>query len=346
MQEIPAPSITHPGGCQHRLAGLLVALVAVLVGVPAAPADELQQREQFKRAWTAASKGDRRQFERLGPGLEDYILYPYYQYEHYRANRSRVAAAEMAVFLEQHADWSFAPALKTAWLKTLGKRKRWRELVQYAGDTADTELRCYLARARIELGEDQGLLPEVQSLWTAGKSQPGTCDPAFAWLQKQGGITPALAMERIRLSILAGNPRFALYLARFVPATERQWIERWYALSRSRYRRLEQAAAWPDAPLTRMLGAASLQRLARHDADLAMRVFRALDGHFTWSDDEQGVVLREIALRGAVSMSDEAASHMRAVPDTHVDTQLLEWWARLALAASVSPSPALAAACQ
>jgi soluble lytic murein transglycosylase len=312
-----------------------MALVCVVLASMAAalppPADAVAQREQFSQAWTAASRGDRRTFEQLGPGLEDYILYPYYRYEHYRANRARIATAELAGFLERHADWGFAAGLRAAWLRTLGAHRRWQALVDQAVGTLDTELRCYLAQANLQLGNETGLQQEVQSLWAVGKSQPKACDPVFAWLQKQGAITPALAMERIRLAILAGNPRFAQYLARFLPDPDRAWVERWYRLDRARYRQLPRASTWPDEPLTRMLASASVRRLARRDADESMRAFRGLEGHFSWTAEERGSLLHQIALRGAISRSDDAMAHMAAVPDAFVDEQLLEWWARLAL---------------
>jgi soluble lytic murein transglycosylase len=296
-----------------------------------ASADRATQREQFKQAWNAASRGDHTTFRTLGQGLEDYVLYPYHRYENYRSRHARVDPDEMDSFLEEHEDWGFAAGLKSAWLKSLGSRKRWQDLVDHAGDQQGTEVRCYLAQANIQLGNEAGLVQEIQSLWTVGKSQPDSCDPAFAWLRDNNGITPALAWERIRLAILAGNPRFVSYLARFVPASERAWVERWRNLDRTRYRHLKQADSWPDQPITRMLSSVSLLRLAQQDADRAMNVFRHLDGHFGWSSDERGGILREIALRGAVSLTDDAISHMSAVPADNRDAQLLEWWARLAM---------------
>jgi soluble lytic murein transglycosylase len=298
----------------------------------AGTADVDAQRAQFMQAWTAAARGDHRTFRRLGPGLEDYILYPYHRYEDFRVRRARVPPEDMARFLEEAAEWAFAPALETAWLKSLGRLGRWRTLSQYGDGHSDTEVRCYLAQAKIQLADEEGLLNEVQSLWTVGKSQPDSCDPAFDWLRASGGITPALAWERVRLAILAGNPRFARYLGRFVPDRERDWVARWYDLNRNGYRQLGRARAWPDEAHTRMIAAVSLQRLARRDADAAMAAYRSLAGHFTWSADERGAILREIAFRAAVARSQGALAHLEAVPADYRDEQLLEWWARTALA--------------
>ncbi len=186
--------------------------------------------------------GERELFEQLMPGLKDYLLYPYLQYEDLRFHRGRVDDQEMVAFLDGHGDWAFTEGLRTAWLKSLGKRKHWDSLLKYAPGSGDTEVRCYLAHARLLRGQTEGLLTVAQQLWTVGKSQPDACDPVFKWLRKQGGITPGLAWERIRLAMEAREPRLALYLARFLPAGERAWVDRWYQQNRAAY--------WPKTATT------------------------------------------------------------------------------------------------
>jgi hypothetical protein len=93
-----------------------------------ASADLATDRSNFTSAWESARSGNRVAFGQLGPGLRDYILYPYWQYEDYRQRRATVAPAEMAAFLEAHQDWAFADGLRNTWLKTLGEKSRWSEL--------------------------------------------------------------------------------------------------------------------------------------------------------------------------------------------------------------------------
>ena len=77
----------------------------------AQPVPELQQQEQFTRAWQAASRGQRDDFHQLMQGLVDYVLYPYLQYEDLRHRRGSVKTAEMAAFLDAHQDWPFTAGL-------------------------------------------------------------------------------------------------------------------------------------------------------------------------------------------------------------------------------------------
>ena len=290
------------------------------------------QREQFALAWDAAKRGQRDMFHSLMPGLADYVLYPYLQYEDLRHRRASVAADEMSGFLDSHDDWAFTAGLRRAWLLTMGDRARWDDVLVYATESSDTEVQCYLAHARIERDQTDGLLPVAQKLWAVGKSQPDACDPVFSWLRKQRGITSGLAWERIRLAMEAREPRLTLYLARYVADSERIWVERWQEQDRRGYHRLAQARSWRDQQQSRDITRYGLRRLARSDADHAWHIFESLDGRFKWSDADRGGILREIALWSAVEGAADTSLRMQAVPMEYRDGKLLEWWVRHDLA--------------
>jgi len=311
------------------LACLWVACAGPTVADDGATDTEL---EQFKKAWEAAGRGDHDSFEKIAGGLQGYVLYPYLQYEDYRNRRRSVLAEDMAAFLAAHRDWAFTPGLRNAWLKALADGKRWADLVKWSDGVDDTVIRCQRARGQIILKQTDGVMAEAQNLWTVGRSQPDECDPLFAWLVKNGGVTESLAWQRIRLAIEAGNRSLAGYLGRFVPEAQRRWLDDWRELSRNNYARLDKARNWPDNEVTRMLVSASLLRLARHDAASAMDKFDALDGHFKWDEPGRAMLLHDIALYSAVEMDDETNANMARVPPIYLDSQLLEWWARFLLA--------------
>jgi soluble lytic murein transglycosylase len=321
----------------NKFVSLVVVSMVVIAGMMpaggiAGQSISAPEREQFNRAWSAASHGKRDVFLQLMPTLQDYLLYPYLQYEDLRFRRAIVDPKEMSDFLEAHSDWAFAAGLSKAWLKALGEKGRWDPLLQYAGDAEDTKIRCYVAHARIARSQLDGLLPVAQRLWAVGKSQPDACDPVFKWLRTQGGITAGLAWERIGLAMEARQPRLTLYLARFVPDSERVWVERWQEQDRTGYRRLDGARQWHDQEQSQDITYYGLRRLARSDPDRAWQVFESLDGHFNWPVEKRAAILREIALWSAVEGSLETSERMRAVPEIYRDGKLLEWWVRRDLA--------------
>ncbi len=301
-------------------------------------------REDFERAWQAASRGDHKTLKQLMPNLRDYALYPYLRYEDLRVRRSTVSAQEMSAFLSSHEDWAFTAGLRTTWLRTLGQQKKWSELLQHGPGSNDIRVRCYLSRARIASGQHEGLLNEVQSLWAAGQSQPDECDPAFEWLKQQHGITQGLAWMRIRLAVEARNARMIRYLSRFLPADQRKWADYWYQQEREGYRRLDRAAKWPDSPHARDIVRYGLAHLARTDADRAASFYARLSAQFTFSEDDRSFLLRELAIWSAVERSPHSNQRVQAVPKEHRDGQLLEWWARYGLTTKDWASVVLAVA--
>lgn len=318
---------------QRRLLTALLVLCCLISPQLQADNDSLEpERKAFTEAWKAAGRGDHDTFEKTMSGLQDYLLYPYLQYEDLRYRRNQVGAAEMSAFLETHRNWAFTAGLEKAWLRSLGKQGRWNSLLQYGGLSKDTEVRCYSAQARIKLGQADGLLPVAQELWTVGKSQPDACDPVFAWLKKQGGITSGLAWERVRVAMAARERNLARYVARYLDQDGQVWADRWQNQDRGGYRRLQQAHQWPDTEKAWQISEYGLRRLARNEPDRAWEIFKVLDGALSWPRDSRGGILVELALWSAVNRSAFTSERMQAVPEEYRDDRLLEWWVRNGLA--------------
>ncbi len=316
----------------RHLAYLLTAFLVIFSGqLMASGPGSTPELERFKRAWEAAKKGDHDSFEQIKDTLQDYVLFPYLQYEDYRNRRARVPVKEMSAFLKSHKDWAFTAGLRSAWLKTLAKKGRWADLLAHSEGVRDTVLRCQRTRGKIILKQTDGVLAEAQNLWAVGKSQPDECDPVFIWLIKNQGVSESLAWERIQLAMGKDNRSLTSYLARFIPQNQRRWLEDWQVLNRAGYANLEKAKSWPDNEATRMITATSLKRLARKDASLAAKKFQILDGHFNWEEIQRNTLLREIALYSAVELADDTAANMALVPVSSRDSQILEWWARFLL---------------
>ena len=309
---------------------LLLCCVPIDTSLAAATSSE-PELEQFKLAWAAAARGDHEEFRRISSGLQDYVLYPYLQYEDLRNRRASVSTREMVAFLDANADLAFANGLRSAWLRTLASRGKWSDLVTYAADEGSTEIRCQRARGQLILKQTDGLMREAQNLWTAPQSQPADCDPVFAWLIKNKGISSGLAWQRIRLAMLAGNYNLSSYLKRFLPPDQQPWVDDWQKVARRGYSNLEQARHWPDNQITRKNVAESIKKLARNDAASAAEKFQVLEKHFNWTAIERAGLLRDIALFAAVALEDNTVDQMQRVPVAFRDSQLLEWWARYLL---------------
>ncbi|NEZ04423.1 transglycosylase SLT domain-containing protein [Wenzhouxiangella sp. XN201] len=310
----------------------LAAILVVLAWSATAMADRPSERETFRSGWAAAERGDQAGIVRAISQLPDYPLTPYLQFELFRQRIDRVPTAVVTQFLARHRDWSFSPALERAWLRSLGENDRFDLLIEHGGESRDVEVRCHLARARIERGQTEGLAEDVLELWLAGRSQPDACDPVFAWWRRQGHLDAEAAWQRFRLTIDAGELRLARYLKRYLPESAQPWADRWLSMASGIPTTLRDARRWSDLEEARNLVSWGLMRLARRDWAMAQDHWEALSGSFDWSESERTPIEREIALFRAVALDGDALSAIDALSESGRDEQMLAWRARAAMA--------------
>ncbi len=316
------------------MASLIRPCVLVLLWLlsAAAVADRPTEREHFRQAWQAAARGDAAAVRAAIAALPDYPLTPYLQAELKRQQIGRLAADDMAHFLEQHRGWSFAASLETAWLRALGRAGDFEALRRHARDAADTEVRCWLAQADLRAGATDGLAQRVAELWLVGRSQPEACSPAFAWWRQGGHPTSEQGWQRFELAMTAGETGLARYLRRYLSSEQREWADQWLLVDARPQSLPTLARQWVDHPESRRLAVLTLRRLARSDWQRADAYWRALTGRFAFSAADQAAVARQIALFQAVALDDGAVAAIDALPPAAIDQQMLEWRARAALA--------------
>jgi soluble lytic murein transglycosylase len=307
-------------------------LIGALLCSATAFADREREREVFRQGWQAAERGDQAGMVRAIGALPDYPLTPYLQFELFRQRVDQVPYPVMTQFLARYRDWSFRPRLERAWLRSLGERGEFDRLLAHAGDSEDVEVRCHVARARIDRGQTGGLAAEVRDLWLVGRSRPDACDEAFAWWRRQGNPDATTAWQRFRLALDAGETGLAAYLRRYIPADEREWADRWLAAAQRPNATLSRARQWRDIEYARLIVAWGLQRLARSDWEAARELWRILEPHFAWSERMRSAVARDVALFQAVALDPGAIDAIDALPDAARDEQMLAWRARAAMA--------------
>lgn len=315
------------GAC---VALLLPGVAPLMAAEPAV--DREQQRQSFRDGWSAARRGDQAGILRAIRDLGDYPLIPYLEFELLRQRIDRVPEPVMEQFLARHRGWSFETSLETAWLRSLGRNGDFEALVRHGQDSIDTEVRCHLARARVDRDEVDGLEDQIEQLWQVGKSQPKACDPAFGWWRRQGNPSPEAAWQRFQLALDAGSVDLARYLRRYLTSDQREWADQWLNMQIRPHVTLREARQWRDHEVARQLVSAGIRRQARSDWERADRNWRLLEPRFKWSERERGAIAREVALFRAVALDVGAVAAIDALPESARNQQILEWRARAAMA--------------
>lgn len=309
-------------------------LLCATAGVASTPvADGLEsEREIFRQGWQAARVGDQSGIIQAMRDLDGYPLKPYLEFELLRQRIDQVPETVMEKFLARYRNWSFEPSLRTAWLRSLGRRGEFDLLLRHGTGSSDTRVRCHLAAARIERGRLEGLEDEIESLWLSGRSMPDACDAAFDWWRARRNPTPETAWARFVLALDAGETQLARYLRRFLDADQDPWAERWLNLRMQPQATLSAARRWQDSEMARHLVSDGVRRQAGSDWERARDNWAAFASRFAWPGDERARIEREIALYRAVDLDAGAIAAIDALPESARDEQILEWRARAAMA--------------
>ncbi len=141
-------------------------------------------------------------------------------------------------------------------------------LAVYRPDVNDSiAARCNAYAARIALGRTDGLADKIITEWSAPKSLPPVCDPAFDWLKSQGLLTATLIERRARAALDAGQAGLARYLARSLPATTAAPIEQWAGLIEQPRASIDALIANPSRTVDPKALLDGWRRYARADVD-------------------------------------------------------------------------------
>ncbi len=290
-----------------------------------------KQREQFLKAESALKAGRTGEYRRLKAALRDYPLHGYLEYWELRRRLGKAPADEVDDFLQRYQGQPIADRLGNSWLHKLGKRKDWDNYLRFYTPRASVTLQCYDIRARLQKGDRQQALKDALALWLVGHSQPEACDPAFDQLYANALIDSDLIWQRIRLAFANQKSSLAGYLSKRLSASDRQWVKRWQHAHRRPTAAIKQAWTREDTPLVREILVHALKRLARHKPGQAWKHWQKLAATHRFSSQQQGSVLRNIALTGALRGDPMAATWLAGVPREAIDDSIREWRARTAL---------------
>ncbi len=323
---------------QHFSGKLTLLVLALVVSLTQAADTMKEQRNRFLDARDALSERRLDDFHRIGETLRDYPLYPYLEYWYLRDRLVPANSKAIEKFIRNHADQPVGALLRRAWLYKLASAGDWKAfLALYAGEQP-VVLQCYRLQARLETGDTEHLKEAALPLWLVGHSQEKACDPVFRYLEKHGAITSDLRWERIRLAMESGNTSLAEYLARPLPAEDRNWLKLWRQAAGRPASALDSHDLNRDTPRTREIILFALHRLALSDVEYAHDRWADIRPRYRFDAQKAGELDRYIALLAAWRRHPDAHGWLTALPDSVVNREVREWRVRSAIADGLWPS--------
>lgn len=320
------------------LAIVLVATFGLHAGVAEAQSLDAQ-RPQIRAALQAAESGG----STVSPSaaLSRHPLYGWVEFAALRRDPDAISTAQAQAFLKRYEGQAVAESFRALWLPALARRQDWPTFLSAWKPVSSIALQCAELNARQATGRtDAQWTQQAQEIWRKGaKSLPDGCEPVFALLSSQGGLTPALRWERIDAAATERQTSVMRSAARGLPADEATLANDYAAFIDGVHPR---ALNWPKTERSRRMAAHGLARLAEKDPDAAERQLPQYADALGMTEADRGQVLYQIALWTVASYGPDSARRLNAVPEASYDERLHEWRVREAMSRGDWPA-ALAA---
>lgn len=289
-----------------------------------------EQRQTYKQLLTYLDSNQYSRFNREKSELAGYPLYPYLEYRYLIRRMSRQSQSDIDAFTNQWVDTPLAEQLKQNWLYSLARRGLWEQFVDAYEPTADNtkENKCYYPYALHRSGNTDAAIAEASTLWLVAYSQPDECDPIFKVWRDAGHLTADVAWQRFERAIVANEITLANYLDRYLDKSDKAdaiKLKRFH----TRPRRLANETL-PDLNSARGLRIFEngLYRLIRRDSELALKVLRKHETHFTDQPEKLEQFYTDIAIRLVRNAADPELVESLPIDLTKnqklVETQLLQ----------------------
>ncbi|MDH5408005.1 MAG: transglycosylase SLT domain-containing protein [Gammaproteobacteria bacterium] len=292
-----------------------------------------EQRKDYIAAEKALKNRQITRYRRIASRLKNYPLYPYLEYEEIRRRLGQTSSSEIQTFLEVNRHSPLSNKLRHAWLKSLARKKKWRELVDNFYLVNDSNLRCNYARALFELG-DHRAIDVSKELWRTGKSLPNSCNYAFQALRDAGILNNELVWERIRLTMTAGRPRLAKYLARtMLNKQDQKWVNLWAKVRRKPelVDKVHELGEYEQLPAVRWMLVDGIRSMARRDDIKAAERWLELLDEYEFTATERHRAERRLVYKLKQRNEDYADKLLKKLGPAALDDKVLDYYVLSAL---------------
>ncbi|KAA1193931.1 transglycosylase SLT domain-containing protein [Pseudohalioglobus sediminis] len=264
----------------------------------AAPAAEIaSSRDDYSAAVRAIDRGQWTEYQRLRPGLDDYPLAVYLDYQQLNRQLDTVRPADARRFISLSEDTPLPNRFLANYLRQAGRDRRWRDFLAVMPDEPrSVDLKCYYFRAKLASGDPLAAWEGAERLWVHGESRPKQCDPLFeAWL-KAGQISDEVVWARLLKAFDARQQSLMRYVARKGSSELRPWAERLLAVY-SKPSSLRRQSLPAQNAYSADIATHGLVYLARYNPAQALHDWQAFQDEQAFTEVQRQQVEYAIALR-------------------------------------------------
>ncbi|MGV0975733.1 MAG: transglycosylase SLT domain-containing protein [Azonexus sp.] len=309
---------------QALLLGLFVSLP--LFAQESGDSTYLAARDAFRA-------GDRAKLGRAAEQIGNHELAPYVENYQLRMNIDQGDSAAMRAFLERNERSYVAEKLRADWIRWLGKRGNWSEIVaEYPKLIApEPDVTCYNQQARLADG-DKTALDEAQQLWLTMLEPPEACRAVLDVLIRDNRLATDDVWARTRRQFEANRTGPAKFTLAALPASQAVDAKALDKVIDSPLGYLaKQPANWSGSRTGRELAALAIQRIAANDPRAAATELEKLLGRM--QDPERQWAWSQLGLQAARRHYSEALGWYAQGGETPLSDEGAQWKVRAALRA-------------
>ena len=299
------------------------------------------QQQNFLDTYKALKKGEMIDSK----GLEDYILYPYLEYQRIRRHTKLTSDKSLENYIKRYGNTPMAEKLWTVWLGRMAMRKQWQGVVDYyKEDTGGTSAKCYFLQAKIELAlknKDNIALDKnlntAKELWLTGQRRPSACNPLFSVLKQKGRINQDAYWQRIALVMEKGKTSLANQLAKHLSSNDQKRIKLWTQARKNPKKSLKsdildyQKEQTQTNKHRRKIIIYAIKRMARKKPSDAKSIWEKFKKRHAFTSEEKSEVLSYFGVREALNHSPYALRKLASIPAKYRSDDGNVWMGRMAV---------------
>lgn len=272
--------------------------------------------------------------------LADYVLWPDLRAAYLEARvRSRHfdTTDETAVleYLAQFGSLRSGRDLRYAYAVMLAEKGRLADFLtiyqQYYQGLDVPRLDCLALQAEILAGRQGRIVNRAVGLWLVGQSQDKACDPVFDHLRREGLLGTEHYRERYELAIGAREFNLARYLSDPLEPEYGVEASHWIRARDNPSAFVATVTRCDDSPQRPLQLQYAVEQIAYRDPASAAIAWRELESKCTFSEQQNDVTARHIALWIARWQMPQAHAVLANLPRMAVDTEVRRWMARTSM---------------
>ncbi len=286
-----------------------------------------QQRKLFKNLYSLALQGQKQAVKNQRQPLDAYPITHYLDYALLRSQIVQLPEQGIADFKQKHSDSPLNKQLKNHLIDQLGRQKKWSTYLKYHSGFDQGRRQCWYLRARINQGQTQGLVPLIETMWMSGLSAPESCGSAFNWWDKQGHLTDAKLLQRIRLTFESNNFSLAEHLKKQLKVRP-DWVTQAIDLMKDPMAALSQSLQWPsNSELPWLIYKTSMRMATKKPASL-YQLWPNIKASHSLTQKHRHQIERQMALFAATDYEPFSIDAMKQLPPNMKDDQIKAWIVR------------------